>query len=520
MAEAKHESGQTPGQRRESPRPVPAASRGSAVLVAISLVAVAALLAGSVVAYAAARSGGNSAPRSTASPSASAAIPSTYLVEPTGIPIAHRTPIRWFVGLGSGTLTSQIENERAFVANYNADNKDGVAIELEVVANGNAYDVLKTEMAAGAAPDIIGPVGVGGRNGLGGAFLDLTQEIAKNKVDLAGYDPALVAYLQEGGAQIGLPYDIFPGYVWYNKDLFKAAGLPDLPTRIGEQYQGQDWTWETMAKVAGQLTVDKNGHRSTDSGFDGNEILQYGLDFQGAEARAIASCFGGGSFVGSDGKTAQIPGAWADAFSWYYSAIWNRHFIPDGAAEASALLGNGHPEASGRVAINVGWAWSLPSIASSASAARVKSWDIAVMPSWKGTTTSPLDADTFTISRTSKNPDAAFKAMRAIEADPTLMRTYGAEPARNADQAAYFASFDAALSPLFPGNRVTWNVLGEMVRVPAIPSQEVDLPASVKSNADIATFLNLLRNVGGLDMNVEMANLRQTLQKDFDAPAP
>jgi multiple sugar transport system substrate-binding protein len=496
------------------------APRGSSLLVGLAFLAIAALVAGSVVVYAAAQSGGNPAHRPTASPSASVAATPGYLVEPTGIPIADRTTVRWFVGLGSGTLMSQIEAQKAFVANYNASNKDGIAIQLEVVENSTAYEVLKTEMAAGNSPDIIGPVGVKGRNGFEGQFMDLTSEIQKNKVDLSAYDPALVTYLQEGGAQIGLPYDIFPGYVWYNKDLFKAAGLPDLPTLTGEQYRGQDWTWDALAKVAAQLTVDKNGFKASDAAFDSHGIVQYGLDFQWAEARRIASCFGGGSFVGSNGTSAQIPAPWADGLSWYYSGIWNGHFIPDGAAEASPLLGNGYPMTSGRLAMNVGWAWSLTSIASSASTARVKNWDIAVMPSWKGTTTSPLDADTFTISKASKNPDAAFKAMEAVMADPSLMKSYGGEPARKADQAAYFTSFDATLAPIFPGNRVTWSVLDEMAKVPAFPSHEADMPNSTAANADIDKFLSRLKNVGGMNVQVELANLQQTLQKDFDSSAP
>jgi multiple sugar transport system substrate-binding protein len=169
--------------------------------------------------------------------------------------------------------------------------------------------------------------------------------------------------------------------------------------------------------------------------------------------------------------------------------------------------------------MNAGWAWSITSIASAAAESKVKSWDIAVMPSWNGTTTSPLDADTFTILKTSKNPDAAFKAMESIMADPSLMKNYGGEPARTADQAAYFASFDKTLAPIFPGNHVTWSVLIEMATVPAIPSHEADMPNATKANADIMTFLTRLKNTAGLNLDTELAKLQQTLQKDFDSAA-
>ncbi len=512
------------GQRapgdRPAPEPAPAGSRrGSALPIALAFVAIAVLVAASVVAYSAAQPSGDIAGRPTASPSAQAT-PSAVYVTP-GSSAAGRTTVRWFVGLGSGTDDYQIDAQKAFVANYNATNTDGILIQLEIVPNNTAYTVLKTEIAAGNAPDIIGPVGVQGRNGFEGQFLDLTGEIHKNNVDLAAYDPALVRSLQEGAdGQIGLPYDIFPGYIWYNKDIFTKAGLPDLPTEIGEQYEGQPWTWQTLGKIAAQLTLDKNGYNSTNADFDKNEIVQYGMDFQWADARRIASCFGGGSFVASDGKTAQIPPVWSDAFNWYYTAIWGGHYVPNGAAEASSLLDNGYSIGSGRVAMSAGWAWGISSIASSASTSKVKSWDIAVMPSWNGTTTSPVDIDTFTITRASKNPDAAFKAMMAIMADPTLMRNYGGEPAKTADQAAYFAAYDAALAPIFPGNHVTWSVLTRMAEVPAVPNSESDMPAFTQAGTDIASFLYKLQNTGGLNVNTELLKLQQTLQKDFDGASP
>ena len=489
----------------------------STILIGLALATIAILVGASVVAYEAVQSAGMPAHAPSASPSASPT--PGYLVDQTSSPIANRTTVRWFVGLGSGTLTSQIEAQKAFVANYNATNRDGIAIQLEVVENPTASEALRAEIAAGNSPDIVGPVGVMGRNGLSGDFLDLADEIRKNNVDMTAYDASLVNFLREGSAQIGIPYDISPGYIWYNKDIFAAAGLPDLPTKIGEPYQGQPWTWDNLARVAASLTVDKNGFHATDAGFDKNGIVKYGMDFQWADARRVASCFGGGTFLAADGKTAQIPSAWTDAFKWYYDAIWKGHYVPTGAGEASTILGSGYPMSSGRLAMNAGWAWSITSIASAVADSKVKSWDIAVMPSWNGTTTSPLDADTFTILKTSKNQDAAFKAMLAIMADPSLMKNYGSEPARTADQAAYFDSFDKTLAPVFPGNHVTWSVLSEMATVPAMPSHEADLPNATKANADITTFLTRLKNAAGLNIDTELAKLQQTLQKDFDSAA-
>jgi multiple sugar transport system substrate-binding protein len=152
--------------------------------------------------------------------------------------------VKWFVGLGSGTQPNQIDAQKAFVASYNKSNKDGITIKLDIEPNASATDILKTQIAAGNAPDIIGPVGVKGRNGFEGLFLDLTQEIAKNNYDLKAFPDTLVKFFAQGGdGQVGLPYVIYPGYIWYNKDAFAKAGLPNLPAKVGEQYQGKTWDW-------------------------------------------------------------------------------------------------------------------------------------------------------------------------------------------------------------------------------------------------------------------------------------
>jgi multiple sugar transport system substrate-binding protein len=426
--------------------------------------------------------------------------------------------VRWFVGLGSGSQAAQIGPEQAFVKNYNATNKDKITLKLEIVPNANAYDVLKTEIAAGNAPDIIGPVGVKGRNGFEGLFLDLAPQIAANSYDLSSFDQSLVDFFKQGGnGQVGLPYLIYPGYIWYNKDLFTKAGIGALPTKVGDKFDGQDWTWATLRDLAQKLTLDKNGKKSTDAGFDAANISQYGFSFQWLnETRRPASCFGGGSFVADDGKTAQIPAVWKDAMTWYYNAIWTDHISPAGAAINSTYLGSGNLQSSGHIAMNAAWGWSIGSIAGDKASSKVKNWDIAVMPSYNGTTTSPMDADTFTITKASKNPTQAFKAMVAIMADASLQKMYGGMPASKAAQAAYFTAFDADLAKIFDNNPVTWSVLQEMAKYPAVPSHEANMPNFTKADADVQALWTKFQTTKGLNVETELATLKDTLQTDFN----
>ena len=113
-------------------------------------------------------------PSPASSSSASAAATQTPLPSPSTVnitppPIAAGpgpnggTVVRWFIGLGGGTQPAQIGPEQAFITAYNASQKD-VYLQYEIVDNTQAASILNTEIAAGNAPDIIGPVGVEGLN--------------------------------------------------------------------------------------------------------------------------------------------------------------------------------------------------------------------------------------------------------------------------------------------------------------------------------------------------------------------
>ena len=67
---------------------------------------------------------------------------------------------------------------------------------------------------------------------------------------------------------IGIPMAVYPSFIYYNKTLFDEADLAYPPHEVGEQYEGQDWTWDTVRELAMQLTVDANGADATDPAFD------------------------------------------------------------------------------------------------------------------------------------------------------------------------------------------------------------------------------------------------------------
>jgi multiple sugar transport system substrate-binding protein len=337
----------------------------------------------------------------TKSPPVPSASPSAV---PTLTPVASasgtagKTTVVWFIGLGAGTQPNQLQAETDFVNHYNAVNTDNLDLQLEIIhEQGPNPPPFESRLAADEM-DIIGPVGIQGRAQYSGNWLGLDDLIAKNKTDLSVYPPAVLnAVKNTAGQHEALPYTQYPAFIFYNKDLFKSAGLPDLPTAAGEKYMGQDWTWDELATIAKLLTVDTSRRKSTDAGFNPARIKTYGFDAQWVnDLRRFATPWGAGSYVAADGKTAQIPPVWEQAWKWYYDAMWTSHFAPTYAEINAADMGTGTTVATGRVAMDLAWDWTINGFGQrdangypTSAPSPFKHWDMGVLPSNNGVTTTP-----------------------------------------------------------------------------------------------------------------------------------
>ena len=476
----------------------------------------------------------SASPRPTAIENASASAPIPQIPIPTfggaiGVPWPQDVPIGktkvvWFIGLGAGEAPNQLETEMAFIDKYNATNKDNIFLQPRLLGSGgNSTNTLTDDLTAGSF-DVVGPLGIQGRaSTLKSDWLDLTDEITKNKTDLSAYSPAqLKTFIDSAGQYRSLPYIEYPAFIFYNKDLFASAGLPDLPTQVGEKYMGQDWTWNELATIAKQLTVDVNYRKSTDAGFDPSHIRTYGFDTQWVnDLRRLATPWGAGSYAAGDGTTAQIPPVWAQAWKWYYDAMWTFHFAPTAGERNASDMGTGATVATGRVAMDLAWSWGISSFGATTNAGKPASkyagWDMGVLPSNNGATTDPIDTDSFVINKYSKNPDAAYKAMLAIMADPSLVAAYGGMPADPSLQPVYFKTAQAAVDAQFANNPIAWSVITAMERYAASPTHEAAVPNYVRAITDDQALYTRLQSKPGLNLNTEIANFKAKLQADFNS---
>jgi multiple sugar transport system substrate-binding protein len=483
----------------------------------------------SVVTVMAGACGGTSvAPQgATAAPAAStAAQPTAQIVQVTPAPLPDTGPgpnggtiVRWFIGLGTGGQPQHVAAEQKIAADFNAAQKE-IFLSVEIYDNKVAANILKTQIAAGTAPDIIGPVGVEGLNLFRDQLLDLTSLVASQKYDTSKVDPALNDFwkLGEGNALVGLPFAVYPSYLFYNKDLFDEAKLPYPPTKVGDKYQGKDWDMAAIRDLAMKLTVDKNGNDATSADFDADNVVQWGFDMQWGDDSPLSesSLFGASSFVASDGKTAQIPDQITTGEKWFNDGVWKDHFIPNASQINSDLLDKGNEFESGNLAMDETHSWYTCCVNPAAPAKpKVKNFGFAIAPSYNGKITAKLHADTFSLLKSTKHPELAFKAMAQLLASADLLTIYGAFPADKSQQAAFFKSVDAT----FPGVKLDWSAPQAMLAYPDIPNHQAFVPNYAKAKAAWQAFHNKWRTTAGVDIDAELATLKTTLQGIFDEVA-
>jgi len=457
-------------------------------------------------------------PEATAAPEEPTPVPSPTIPPPvltTGEGCAPgSTQVVWYIGLGAGTQPNDVDKEKAWADKFNKSQTEACVV-LNVVYNTgtNSYDALKAMIAGGNAPDIVGPVGKMGRASFQGSWADVEPLAEAAGFDLTAYDPALLDFTKDEGVLVGIPFALFPSFIYYDKALFDEAKLPYPPHKVGEKYDGKEWNLETFTELAKKLTVDANGNDATSADFDPKNVKQFGFFEQWTDARGVAAFFDGGlPYDPADPTTAVIPENWKEAWKWYYDGVWNQHTMPNADYQNSDLFGKGNVGSSG----NVGMWWSHTWYTCCFDLAKTN-WDIAVVPTINDKITAKLHGDTFAIMKDSKVQDAAFKVLSQMVVDKDLNQIYGGIPAVVADRPAFFAALDERAAP----NKVDWAVTEEMLKYPDLPNHESWLPNMVAANSLFTAFRTLMDQTPDLNMDEAIAKLQADLDAVFKAaPAP
>jgi multiple sugar transport system substrate-binding protein len=444
------------------------------------------------------------APADTTATEPEAAATEPAAVEPAATEPAEAmetVQIRWFVGLGTGTDANQIPVQEEVVSDFNAS-QDGIELVLEVVPYDSARDALSTQIASGAGPDIIGPVGWGGSNGFYGQWLDIGPYIESSGFDTSVFDPALVDSYQTEEGQVGLPFAVFPAAVYYVPAYFDEIGLAYPPSNYGDMYEldGEmvEWNWETFTEVARRLTIDINGLSSLDDGFDRTQMVQVGYapqwqtnPFYMAAYRAGAAPVYSGESAGS--YEATLPDDWKEANRWIYEGIWgDQPFAATGPLSDSPEFGNGNLFNSGKAAMAITPLWYTCCLTDFRDAGL--EFQAGILPVGDdGETHGRVDADTFRIWKGTQHPEEAFAVLSYLITDGAdkLLPIYGAFPAIAEKQEPWIAAKTADYPFVTPE---TWDVFKAGLSYPDAPSAEQFTPNWTEMWPRGDTFFNLMLN--------------------------
>lgn len=202
-----------------------------------------------------------------------------------------------------------------------------ITIEWESGDCGVDYAACKTLVAGGNTPDVFV---MGSWNyfeaARDGVTADLTPYLQESGTSTDDFTPAIIDALTSpsDGKLYGLPMGYNIQSLFYNKDMFDAAGL-DYPPADGS------YTYDDLREWAAKLTLDGSGNDATAAGFDPNAIQQYGyFNFAAAPIEPgyapVLAAFGGG-ILGGDARnecTADSEGT-IEGFQWLQDLMWTDH---------------------------------------------------------------------------------------------------------------------------------------------------------------------------------------------------
>lgn len=211
--------------------------------------------------------------------------------------------------------------------------------------------------------------------------------------DLTDFVPTTLELAQLDESLYGLGSDVNPQILYYNADLFAAAGVP-LPT--------PDWTWEDLRDAAEKLTLETNEQG----------VKQWGVGWYWQPSGAwwvpaiIQIWNNGGDFYNEDRTEVLVNQSAAVEALQYWADM-----IPAGVSPSAINLGGTTPAAlfqQGRLAMYLDGTWNIASFQELPF-----EWDIVPIPGNVEDTTF-LHASYYGISSQSENPEAAWRWLKFL----------------------------------------------------------------------------------------------------------
>jgi len=313
-------------------------------------------------------------------------------------PVANNTPVTISMMMWGDPAELEVWNQ--IVADFHLA-KPNITVKVEVSDWDSYWTKLKTLLSANTPPDVFAmdaPLYLDYQSR--GVLLNLQPYLDKNPDMLKGVYPQTLEAYKTADGMYGLPRDFQTIVLFYNKDMFDAAGVA---------YPTADWTYDDLRNAAKQLTKDSNS--------DG-KIDQYGFysdlwDMELIWSEAIWAY--GGDIINADHTKTLIGEPKArEAWQLFHDMMFEDKSWPD--SNTAGEYG-GDPFLAGVAAMTTIGHWAVPGYAE----VNFK-WDVAPMPKGPAGQATSVNSAGFVVGKSSKNPDAAFEFLKYVLSEAAQKR--------------------------------------------------------------------------------------------------
>jgi multiple sugar transport system substrate-binding protein len=265
----------------------------------------------------------------------------------------------------------------------------------------------EARLAAGNPTDIsIGDPAYVGRYAHKGYYLNVEPFVEAEQIDLSRWIQTSLndcrydntTGVVGNGTLFGFPANFVGSILYYNKDIFDAAGVA---------YPDDTWDRNTFLDAALALTLDEAGVSAAQDGFDHEAITQWGIEMIGSYSNAVTVWNNGGELINREQTQSMlIEPATVEAFEWLASLL-HEHYVHPTPAQMEGLP---NPFQVARVAMTMDGSWNVGPYITDVEF----NWDIAPVPMG----TAGIDrityagTDTFHVFKASKNVDAAWALLQ------------------------------------------------------------------------------------------------------------
>jgi multiple sugar transport system substrate-binding protein len=214
----------------------------------------------------------------------------------------------------------------------------------------NTFDRTIVQAATGVGPDLIEIYDAAQMVTLveAGVLLDLTPYAEEYGIGVDVTYPKLQGNLVYNGKQYRFPANVASAVLFYNKRVFREAGIPEP--------RAEGMTWEEYIDLVGPLTVRRP---------DGRGFERFGMALSQSDAEHIHLQYGARIFT-DDGTKCVLDSPESIAAMQFYLDLMHKHQLAPSPDSAATISGDGgwgvnqmHWFATGRAATMIGSRWMI-----------------------------------------------------------------------------------------------------------------------------------------------------------------